>query len=187
MQCSEGHLFCKTCVSSYVNQTVFGDGKSNVKCMSTSEVCAGYFPDSMLKCALPEKVFNKYQEAVASDAIKAAHLEIVKCYNCSLSVEMSEDAGFVLRCTRCYKETCKLCGDECHVPLKCSEVEKSGSKDIRVQVEEAMTKARLRECHKVRRRILSRSLVFSLSLSLYLSLLCRAPTTHPLSSCFLSR
>lgn len=66
------------------------------------------------------------------------------------------------------------CGEEGHVPLKCSEVEKkgvlritkhdpsftfnsfsllifflfSGQTDTRLAVEEAMTKARLRECKK---------------------------------------
>lgn len=150
--CSDGHLFCKRCINAWVSQRVFGDGKSSVKCMNTTENCQGHFPESMLRSALPEQVFAKLEEALAADAVKAAQLEIVKCFSCSLGAEMGDDAGFILRCVRCFKETCKLCNEEAHCPLKCSEVEKGGAKDVRVQVEEAMTKARVRECHKCKAR-----------------------------------
>ena len=153
IQCSEGHLFCCKCIQSWVSQTVFGDGKSSVKCLATAEACCGGFPDSMLRKALTTSMYSKLQDAMASDALKAAQLEnTVKCYSCSLIVEMPEEAGIVMNCQRCCKETCRLCGEESHVPLKCSEVEKSGSKNIRVQVEEAMTKARVRECHSCKAR-----------------------------------
>jgi hypothetical protein len=47
-------------------------------------------------------------------------------------------------CPYCQEETCKLCGEESHVPLRCSEVEKKGDTHKRLSVEEAMTQARLR-------------------------------------------
>jgi hypothetical protein len=47
-------------------------------------------------------------------------------------------------CFYCNKETCRLCGEASHVPLRCSEVEKKGETSARLSVEEAMTQARLR-------------------------------------------
>ena len=85
VQCSEGHLFCKDCLKRYVENTVFGDGKSAIKCMG-SEPCNGFFSDSMLRITLPERVFSKYQEALAKDALKAAHIEIITCIHCELQV-----------------------------------------------------------------------------------------------------
>ena len=151
IQCSEGHLFCKGCLQHYAEQTVFGDGKSVLKCMDSGG-CTGYFPDSMLKYALPEKTFGKYQEQLARDAIKAAKLEIISCHACNFQVEMAAEAGSVLRCPQCSKDTCRLCGEVSHVPLKCSEVEKKGVTEGRLKIEEAMTKARVRECNKCKTR-----------------------------------
>ncbi len=37
---------------------------------------------------------------------------------------MSNDVGNILNCLSCYKSTCKLCGEESHIPLRCNEVEK---------------------------------------------------------------
>jgi TRIAD3 protein (E3 ubiquitin-protein ligase RNF216) len=38
------------------------------------------------------------------------------------------------------------CDEESHIPLKCSEVEKKTDTSDRVKLEEAMTKARVRQC-----------------------------------------
>jgi hypothetical protein len=53
-------------------------------------------------------------------------------------------AGNVVVCFYCGKETCRLCNDASHVPLRCAEVEKKGETATRLSVEEAMTQARLR-------------------------------------------
>ncbi len=154
VQCTEGHLFCKTCLQRYVEQTVFGDGRSLLKCMNTmGEVCAGHFSDEMIRLSLSDKVFVKYSQAQTRDALKAAEIAgLVVCHACSLQVEMAEEAGSVLTCPTCSKDTCRLCGDESHVPLKCSEVEKKGQTSKRLSVEEAMTEARIRECPKCKTR-----------------------------------
>lgn len=111
------------------------------------------------------QVLEKYNEAQARDAIKAAAImNLVTCHGCGLQVELPEDAGILLQCPACNKQTCRLCGEEGHVPLKCSEVEKKGgstamvsvimsclfadAEKARTTVEEAMTAARLRECKK---------------------------------------
>lgn len=153
-QCSEGHLFCKTCLSKYIEQTIFGDGRSVIKCMNTEgEVCQGYFSDEMIRLSLSEKVFTKYSEQLARDALKAAKIDNLKtCHNCQLQVEINPDVGIVMTCPNCYKNTCVECGDEAHVPLKCNEVEKKGQTSKRLSVEEAMTQARVRQCPKCKTR-----------------------------------
>ena len=39
VQCSEGHLFCKNCIQKYTEESVFGNGKSKLKCMSSPSDC----------------------------------------------------------------------------------------------------------------------------------------------------
>lgn len=43
-------------------------------------------------------------------------------------------------------ETCRLCGEESHIPLTCDENEKDSEVKARTKVEMAMTRAMLREC-----------------------------------------
>jgi hypothetical protein len=95
VQCTEGHLFCKECLQRYVEQTVFGNGLSNLSCMNTgNEKCNGYFSDVMIKNAVTEKAFEKFEEALARDAIKEANIEnLLTCFNCQFKVEMHETAG----------------------------------------------------------------------------------------------
>jgi TRIAD3 protein (E3 ubiquitin-protein ligase RNF216) len=111
VQCSEGHLFCKPCLSRYAEQTVFGDGKSSLSCIdsSGSDPCEGIFSENTLKHALDEKVFLKYQEALIRDALKAANIvDLKSCHFCQFQVEISAEAGTVLHCPNCYKDTCVL-------------------------------------------------------------------------------
>ena len=154
VQCSEGHLFCKNCLKQYVETTVFADGKSNLNCMSTSESCCGFFPGSMLRSSLPIKVLEKYEEAYARDSIQSAKIELISCYNCQVQVDMSDNAGIIMRCPCCYEETCKLCGEEAHIPLKCSEVEKKQETNSRLLIEENMTMKETRTCPKCKKNFI---------------------------------
>jgi TRIAD3 protein (E3 ubiquitin-protein ligase RNF216) len=97
VQCSEGHLFCKQCLQRYAEQTVFGDGRSQLKCMNSSgEGCVGFFPDSMLRSCLPEKVLEKFNEAQARDAVKAADLSLITCHECKLQVIIDDlDTSYI--------------------------------------------------------------------------------------------
>eukprot|EP01036_Dinobryon_divergens_P024455 gene24455-32905_t len=106
-------------------QTVFGDGRSNLKCMdsSGSVPCGGRFSDATLKKVLSDKVFSKYQEALTRDALKAANIgNLVACFSCGMQVMMDDDAGLVLDCPSCG-------------------VEKKSDTDRRTKLEEAMTKS----------------------------------------------
>jgi transcription elongation factor Elf1 len=161
----------------------------------------------MLRTSLPEKVFEKFSQALSRDALTAAAVEgLVTCHSCGMQMLMEEDAGKLMvavmvvvivmfhaslflsdicgtrrrrryhcitfaeklevgnrishslmgflvahlmignvaTCYYCGKETCRLCGEVSHVPLRCAEVEKKNETTVRLSVEEAMTQARLR-------------------------------------------
>eukprot|EP00976_Prorocentrum_cordatum_P110998 1195298-Prorocentrum_minimum.AAC.3 len=68
---------------------------------------------------------------------------VVKCPYCDLQVEVPEEQR-ILRCPResCGMESCKLCGEPPHIPLRCDEVEKAGETRTRLTVEEHMTQGR---------------------------------------------
>ena len=149
VQCTEGHLFCKDCVRRLTEQTVFGGGRSDIKCMNTQEECTGTFSESMLSLVLSDKALAKYSESLARDALEAAKIDfLIKCHKCEMQYDMTDYPGDILRCPSCDSKTCRHCGVESHYPLKCEEVEKEGETANRHKVEEAMTNARLRTCSK---------------------------------------
>ena len=114
-----------------MEESVFGNGRTLIKCMNTSEVCAGYFTTGTLKSSLPEKVLKAYDDALIKENLKNAKLEnLVSCRVCQLQVEMPESSGSVLTCMVCNVDTCRYCGEDSHIPLRCSEVEKKSKSDV---------------------------------------------------------
>jgi hypothetical protein len=50
--------------------------------------------DSMLRTSLPDKVFEKFSQALSRDALSAAAVEgLVTCHHCSMQMLMEPDAG----------------------------------------------------------------------------------------------
>lgn len=132
---------------------MFGAAKVHFHCIASDGPCEGTFTESMLREILPEQVMTAFDELAAQEALKLAEIDnLVTCRRCALKVEMLPSAGVVLTCPQCGAETCRLCGDEGHAPLRCEEVEKEGDKNHRLVVEEAMTNARVRECPKCKSR-----------------------------------
>jgi hypothetical protein len=97
-----------------------------IKCMCTTETCPGIFSELMLRKSLPAKVMVAYDKAVARENLKDVP-NLVACRECGLQVVMQESDGSVLSC-ECGVETCRLCGEDSHIPLKCSEVVKQKGK-----------------------------------------------------------
>jgi hypothetical protein len=118
-----------------------------------SDSCDGFFTETMLRNSLTSKILSKFDEALANAALKDANIDnVINCHgeDCHFKAQMQEDAGIILKCPDCGKETCKLCGEAGHIPLKCQEskdakINESKSKGRR-QAEEAMTMARIRTC-----------------------------------------
>jgi TRIAD3 protein (E3 ubiquitin-protein ligase RNF216) len=52
----------------------------------------------------------------------------------------------------CLRESCRLCKETSHIPLRCDEVERADEVDARLAVEKKMTEALLRTCWKCKRQ-----------------------------------
>ncbi|XP_036788838.2 E3 ubiquitin-protein ligase RNF216 isoform X2 [Manis pentadactyla] len=149
-QCADAHLFCKECLIRYAQEAVFGSGKSELSCMEGSCTCS--FPTSELEKVLPQTILCKYYERKAEEEVAAAYAdELVRCPSCSFPALL--DSGvkrFSCPNPRCRKETCRKCQGlwKEHNGLTCEELAEKDDIKYRTSIEEKMTAARIRKCHK---------------------------------------
>ena len=63
---------------------------------------------------------------------------------------MSNPDDKVLKCLNpdCLKESCRLCQEPNHIPLRCNEVEKKSEVAMRTFIENYISEAVMRACHK---------------------------------------
>lgn len=149
-QCSDGHLFCKECLVKYAQEAVFGSGRSELSCMDGSCTCA--FPNVELEKVLPENILCKYYERQAEEAVAATCAdELVRCPFCNFPALLDKEVSlFSCPNPRCRKESCR----KCHVVWKehagktCEQVLERDEIRLRVAIEEKMSAARIRKCHK---------------------------------------
>lgn len=151
--CIDGHLFCQGCLRRYAEEQVFGqgglggEGRTELKCMCL-DGCEGFFSRHQLEKALDEKVLKKYDELQATLVLNISGLRgLSKCPECDFQAIVPDEEK-IFNCPQCGFESCRSCGEEAHIPLKCSEIEKKNEISARVSVEEAMTNARVRFCPK---------------------------------------
>jgi TRIAD3 protein (E3 ubiquitin-protein ligase RNF216) len=97
---------------------------------------------------------EKYDEASFLANLQKANIDgLCKCPKCEFSAILPETENiFICPNVHCRFESCRFCGDESHIPLRCSEVEKKSDTDARKSVEEAMANARIRECPTCHKR-----------------------------------
>ncbi|XP_038201899.1 E3 ubiquitin-protein ligase RNF216 isoform X2 [Arvicola amphibius] len=149
-QCADAHLFCKECLIRYAQEAVFGSGKSELSCMEGSCTCS--FPTSELEKVLPQTILLKYYERKAEEEVAAAYAdELVRCPSCSFPALLDSDVKrFSCPNPRCRKETCRKCQGlwKEHNGLTCEELAEKDDIKYRTSVEEKMTAARIRKCHK---------------------------------------
>ncbi|XP_028563107.2 E3 ubiquitin-protein ligase RNF216 [Podarcis muralis] len=149
-QCADGHLFCKECLIKYAQEAVFGSGKSELSCMEGSCTCS--FPTSELEKVLPENILCKYYERKAEEEVAAACAdELVRCPFCSFPALLDKDVKrFSCPNPRCRKETCRKCQGlwKEHMNLTCEQLAEKDDIKYRTSIEEKMTAARIRKCHK---------------------------------------
>ncbi|XP_051061455.1 E3 ubiquitin-protein ligase RNF216 isoform X2 [Phodopus roborovskii] len=149
-QCTDAHLFCKECLIRYAQEAVFGAGKSELSCMEGSCTCS--FPTSELEKVLPQTILFKYYERKAEEEVTAAYAdELVRCPSCSFPALLDSDVKrFSCPNPRCRKETCRKCQGlwKEHNGLTCEELAEKDDIKYRTSIEEKMTAARIRKCHK---------------------------------------
>ncbi|EHB08991.1 E3 ubiquitin-protein ligase RNF216 [Heterocephalus glaber] len=149
-QCADAHLFCKECLIRYAQEAVFGSGRSELSCMEGSCTCS--FPTSELEKVLPQTILYKYYERKAEEEVAAAYAdELVRCPSCSFPALLDSDVKrFSCPNPRCRKETCRKCQGlwKEHNGLTCEELAEKDDIKYRTSIEEKMTAARIRKCHK---------------------------------------
>ncbi|KAF8575225.1 hypothetical protein K439DRAFT_1370428 [Ramaria rubella] len=149
VQCPETHLFCRSCCRSYAENQL-GQHNPLLGCMDQSG-CKELFPESELARFLPEKLLALYHRLKQQKEIAAAGLEgLEECPFCEYKVviENAEEKLFRCESTDCGIVSCRACKKEDHLPKSCKEVEEDKHLSIRHAIEEAMTKALMRNCPK---------------------------------------
>lgn len=150
--CPDGHLFCKDCVKRFAETTI-GDGKFVFNCID--EKCKTEFEMSTLSNVLEPNMMSKVLRNIQNEEIKKAGLENLEaCQHCTYAAIIENPLDKVFRCLNpeCLKETCRLCKEPNHLPLRCSEIEKSDEVNMRTWIENKVTEAMIRECHQCGKR-----------------------------------
>ena len=114
-QCTDTHLFCKGCVTSYTSTKV-GEQNADLHCMDISG-CKMAFPESELRRILPAKLYDLYEQIRQRRDIELAELEgLEECPFCDYKVVVDVDfeTDKVLRCQNeeCLKVSCRKCKNE---------------------------------------------------------------------------
>jgi E3 ubiquitin-protein ligase RNF216 len=196
--CEDGHLCCQDCAKR-ATQALLDSGKTNLKCLYPG--CTYGFAPSEMRRFLDNRTYEFYQRRVQAEELLAVCWQfsrsasqdlqaltmallwqvginnLVACPFCDFACINENDQDRVFRCLnpKCMKESCRLCKEENHVPLRCDEVEKKLEvrvqvrfacgwcaivtwcvcllqRDMRVFVTEQMTEALIRECPKCHTR-----------------------------------
>lgn len=149
--CEAGCMFCRDCVRRGAEVQI-GDSKATISCLLS---CGENFPLAVLQTLLPPQMYSKVLQRIQMEEVRAAGLEdLVQCPACSFATIMPDPEDKVIICGNkdCGKMTCRLCGEESHLPLSCDEVEKDGEVVARTKLEDAMTEAMVRACVKCKKR-----------------------------------
>jgi TRIAD3 protein (E3 ubiquitin-protein ligase RNF216) len=110
--------------------------------------CESFFSRDQLEKSLDEKVMKKYDELQTTLMLKQAGIDdLCKCPKCDFQASLPE-SEMIFQCPFCEFESCRKCREVPHIPLRCEEVKRKTETSARLQVEEAMTKARIHYCPK---------------------------------------
>ena len=151
VMCDKGCMSCKDCVRRGAEVQI-GDGKSIISCIIS---CGDNIPLAALQLVLPAPMFSKLVQRRQMEEVQAAGLEdLVQCPACSFAIIMPDPEDKIIICgnQECGRQTCKLCGEESHIPLSCDEVEKDMEVVARTNLENAMTEAMVRACVSCNKR-----------------------------------
>ncbi|KAH7929949.1 hypothetical protein BV22DRAFT_1028918 [Leucogyrophana mollusca] len=149
IQCPEAHLFCNTCMMSYASN-LLGEHNPNIVCMDQSG-CKLSFPESELERFLSPKLLELYHRVKQRKEIEAAGLEnLEECPFCEYKCVIENEMEKLFRCenTECGAVSCRECKKLDHLPKSCKEMEEDKHLDARHIIEEAMTRALMRNCPK---------------------------------------
>jgi hypothetical protein len=153
------HMFCADCICNMLKSKIFGDGNLGYD-KATKELaidlqcfhgdgCTFSFHQSSLTKVVPAALMKKYEELQFQLSLSKAGIATVHgCPKCGFKCDVPETQNvFSCPVSNCLYESCRLCGEASHIPLRCDEVVKDRVETAgRTTVEEAITAAKIREC-----------------------------------------
>jgi len=147
-QCPDGHIFCTDCCRKGAEE-VLGSGKTTLRCYTSG--CNFSFTPSEMAKFLPKKTLEYFQKRQQEEELNQVDIPgLEKCPFCPYAVIIENQDDKIFHCANCKKDSCRLCKEESHIPLRCNEVEKKQSRDMRLFVETQMTNALCRTCNNPR-------------------------------------
>ncbi|XP_059149778.1 E3 ubiquitin-protein ligase RNF216-like [Physella acuta] len=145
--CPDAHIFCRECLVSYV-QTAFSNMKTRFPCLTG--YCDQDVALTTLQTVLPSNLFSKIVRRIQEEEVLHAKLpDLVVCPFCPYATIMPDHDDKVLKCLNpdCLRESCRLCKEPSHIPLRCDEVEKRHDVQMRTFIENSIAEAVMRTCH----------------------------------------
>ncbi|KAJ7591319.1 hypothetical protein C8J56DRAFT_935212 [Mycena floridula] len=150
VQCPDAHLFCKTCMIAYC-ESKLGSHETNIVCMEQSG-CKMEFTLSELRRVLSSKLISLYERVRQGKEIEMAAIENLEdCPFCEWKCVIENPDEKLFRCGGCEVITCRSCKKLDHLPKSCKEMEEDKLLDGRHAIEEAMTKALMRNCPRCKK------------------------------------
>ena len=131
-------------------QVAIGDGKNALTCLGQ---CEEVFSLSVLQDALKANTFSKWLHRIQISELEQAGIEgLEQCPFCPFATIIDtlpeENKHFVCRNPDCGKDSCRICKEISHIPLRCEEVEKDAEVRQRTYIENKMSEALIRKCYK---------------------------------------
>jgi TRIAD3 protein (E3 ubiquitin-protein ligase RNF216) len=117
--CDDGHLFCRTCAQRAAEELI-GQGRSEFKCLNTSENCPYAFTEQQLRKFLPPSLYRLYEKLLQSNILRQAGLPgLTECPFCDYAALVENEHDREFHCGSCDVVSCRLCKKETHIPLTC--------------------------------------------------------------------
>ncbi|KAJ7125457.1 hypothetical protein C8R43DRAFT_1030232 [Mycena crocata] len=151
IQCPDAHLFCTSCMTTYA-ETLLGSHDHKIICMDQSG-CKLPFPDTELHRFLTPKLMSLYERVKQTKEVEAAGIEgLEECPFCDYKCVIENEHEKLFTCRNedggCAAVSCRQCKKLDHLPKSCKEMEDDKNLDGRHTIEEAMTRALMRNCPK---------------------------------------
>ena len=147
--CKANHLNCAECVAQAA-KVAAGENKTGVTCPQCDEEVEWRHLEKVVDPVILSKMLQRRQAEEVSGAGLEGLVKCPFCHYCTV-MENPEDKVFVCRNPDCGRESCRLCKESNHVPLKCDEVEKT--EGTRKEIEEKLTEAMIRECVRCNKKV----------------------------------
>ncbi|KAJ7109483.1 hypothetical protein C8R44DRAFT_635668 [Mycena epipterygia] len=151
IQCPDAHLFCSSCMTTYA-ETLLGSHDHKIICMDQSG-CKLPFPSTELHRFLTPKLMALYERVKQTKEVEAAGIEgLEECPFCEYKCVIENEHEKLFTCRNeeggCAAVSCRQCKKLDHLPKSCKEMEEDKNLDGRHTIEEAMTRALMRNCPK---------------------------------------